>query len=418
MQQDGKHNNTKQKKQRIKPVVVIFVTLLIIAAIVGAYFLISHILEQQAKREEHLKNAQTHTEKGIQNITVTTETVVAFYKLIKQAETFAEASAYDAAISTYEAAIQVAATIYYTQGIELAELGIEEMYRRIIEAKRNEAMNLFYSGDQLYSDGQYAEALEYFNKALEIYIELDDQQSIILTKARIDYSEQKIAEAEAEASIGEQTSETDETQDDTEEQTELSPNYEHNLSIHFDLRTLIDNQHQNPANQVRMGMREGLNEGWYNGCGWVAAYNAMLILGTPEHPAEIVKHFEESGGIAFGGVFGTYPNAIEEYIRSHGYRVSHTLFPQLSLNIDEVIKNSKVSILAYLHTNAAHYVTIEYKEEVDKFIVYNDSFARARSESLGHQSYSEIGAAIDSVAAFIAGTREILFSFSLIVVND
>jgi len=166
-----------------------------------------------------------------------------------------------------------------------------------------------------------------------------------------------------------------------------------------------------------MGMREGLNEGWYNGCGWVAAYNALIIMGNPQHPAEIVKSFEERGGTAFGGVFGTYPNAIEEYLRSFGYSVSHTLFPQLSINIDETIRNSKVGILAYLHTNAAHYITIEYREDIEKFIVYNDSFARTRSANLGFQNYTDTGSAIDSVAALISSTREIIFSFSLIVVS-
>jgi len=276
-------------------------------------------------------------------------------------------------------------------------------------------MNLFYTGEQYYKDSKYAEALEYFEKALEIYIELSDQQNIVLTKARIDFSELKLAEMEINNQ--EKPVVDDDTQNDTEEPIEPSPNYEHNLSINFDLRTLIDNQNQSPANQVRMGIRDGLNEGWYNGCGWVATYNALIILGNPKHPADIVKHFEESGGIAFGGVFGTYPNAIEEYLRSFGYRVDHTAFPQVSTNIDEVIKNSQVSILAYLHTSAAHYVTIVYREDIDKFIVYNDSFARTMSSNLGYQSYAETGAVIDSVAALINNTREILFSFSLIVVS-
>jgi len=388
---------------------------LVITVTAGVFFLILNIQQQRAERKEHLTNAVMHINKGTYGVAAAAETVIAFNKLIKQAEALAGESDFDIAISVYETAMKVAATIFYKEGVTLSQAGIDEMHKRIIEAKRNEAMNLFYTGDQLYRNNQYAEALEYFSKALEIYLELGDQQSIVLTKARIDYSELKLAEMEE--SNQEQPSTDNDAQDDAEE-SELTPNYEHNLSISFDLRTLIDNQNQSPANRVRMGMRDGLNEGWYNGCGWVATYNALIIMENPKHPAEIVKHFEESGGIAFGGVFGTYPNAIEEYLKNLGYRVSHTLFPQLSMDIDETIKNSQVSILAYLHTGAAHYVTIVYEEDIDKFIVYNDSFACTRSASLGYQSYTETGAAIDSIAALISNTRDILFSFSLITVNN
>jgi len=407
-----RRDNSKQKQQRIKPVVAILVVLVIIVILVGTYFIISHVRQQRAERENHRANAVAKIENGLYNTAVTTETIVTFYSLVGQAETIAETSDFETAILIYEKAKQIAAAINYTQAIELAEAGIEEMNERIIAAKREEAMNLFYVGNQLYEDGQYTDALEYLYKALELYVELDDRQNIIMTEARINVSEQKLEETEATGQAPPTTG-----ADLQEEPIEISSNYEHNLGIDFDLRTFIDNQNQRPANQVRMGMRDGLNEGWYNGCGWVAAYNALIITGSPQHPADIVRHFEESGGIAFGGVFGTYPNAIEDYLRSFGYTVSHTLFPQASSNLDEVIKNSQVSILAYLHTNAAHYTTIEYREDIDKFIVYNDSFARARSSNLGFQSYTDIGSAIDSVAAFINSTREILFSFSLIVIS-
>ena len=194
-------------------------------------------------------------------------------------------------------------------------------------------------------------------------------------------------------------------------------NYEHNSGISFDLTTLIENQNRSPANQVRMGTREGMNEGWYNGCGWVAVYNALILLGNPKHPAEIVMYFETTGGTVFGGVFGTYPNAIESYLASLGYNVKHTLFPKLTVNIDDVARASRVIILAYAHKSAAHYATVEYREDIDKFIVYNDGFARARSANFGFQNETAAGAAIDSISAFISETSDILFSFSLIAVN-
>jgi hypothetical protein len=87
------------------------------------------------------------------------------------------------------------------------------------------------------------------------------------------------------------------------------------------------------------------------------------------------------------------------------------------MDIDEAIKASRVSILAYAHTSAAHYIAIEYNEDLDKFIVYNDSFARTRSAALGFENSTGAGAAIDSVSALISNTRSILFSFSLIAIS-
>jgi len=406
--------NIKKRKKQKKPTIII-ATLLIAAAVTASILLIKDIQSNRAKREEHLANVTMHIEEAMQKISVATETIAAFYTFIEQAEAFAERSDFETAITVFDAAKKIAETISYTEGITLAEDGIEEMHRRIIIAKRNEAMEMFNTGDKYYRDSQYTQALEYLYKALDIYIELDDHQNINLTTERINASEQRLAEMEAD---NQEPPPADESpQDESEEQIAPTLNYEHNRSISFDMRTLIDYQNQSPANRVRMGTTDGLNEGWYNGCGWIATYNALIILENPKHPAEIVRYFEESGGIAFGGVFGTYPNAIEAYLRSLGNNVSHTLFPQVNMNIDEVIKNSQVSILAYLHTNAAHYVTIEYREDIDKFIVYNDNFARIRSSNLGFQNYTDLGAAIDSVSAYISSTREILFSFSLIVVS-
>jgi len=353
-----------------------------------------------------------------------TEMYIAFFALIEQAEAIVGTADYETALLVYEEAKQVAAALAFAEGINIAGSGIEEVQNLIIQLKRTEAENFYSQGDAFFNNGLYDLALEHFNEALEIFTELDDYQNIFVTRMRILHTEEKIAEAEmhepddTDETPGETPGETpDDTQDVTGGQDDVLSNYEHNLRLDFDLRTLLDDQNRRPANQIRMGTTEGMNEGWYNGCGWVATYNALILLGNPRHPAEIVRHFEESGGTVMGGVFGTYPNTIEAYLRGLGYNVNHTLFPQLTLNLDDEIKNSRISILAYAHTSAAHYVTIEYVEDIDKFIVYNDSFARSRSAALGLSNTAAAGAVIDSVAALINNTREILFSFSLIVVS-
>ena len=349
-----------------------------------------------------------------------TKEYIAFYMMIEQAKEFASVAQYEAAFDMYEDAGVIATSLLYSNGIEIARVGSEEMKERIIEAKLFDAMNLYSQGELLYIGGQYEQALELFQSALDIYIELDDQQGIDLANTRIAHTEMKLAEEGAPTPPPSEPQDDQGERDDSgdlDDQTQLSANYDHNISIHFDKRTLIDNQHVRPANQIRMGSREGMNEGWYNGCGWVAAYNALIILGTPEHPADIVRYFEASGGTVLGGVFGTYPNAIVSYLSSLGYGITHTTFPQLTINIDEAIKSSRVSILAYLHTSAAHYITIEYNEDLDKFIVYNDRLARAMSTRQGNQNNEITGAIINSVTELINNTPEILFTFSLISVG-
>jgi len=352
----------------------------------------------------------------LRKVIATTEMYITFYGFMENADAFAKFDMYESALFIYEDARQIASALSFTEGVTLAESGIEEMQHRIIMEKHAEAVNQMHRGDQFFDDGYYVQAIVYFNRALDIFTEIDDQQGTTEVKAKITQAEQELLATEPlEPPPLEDT--PGDIQDDTDESSEAMKNYQHNIEIDFDLKTLIDNQNRRPANQVRMGSREGMNEGWYNGCGWVAVYNALILLGNPKHPADIVMHFEENRGIVLGGVFGTYPNAIVDYMRSLGYDVNHTLFPQITKNLDDEIKNSRVAILAYAHTSAAHYITVEYNEDIDKFVVYNDSFARTRSETLGLGSITSAGAAIDSITALISSTRDILFSFSLIVIS-
>jgi len=417
------HDKKKPLKKR-KLIIIAAITCVVVIAVCVIILISVHIHRQRMEIQTHIINATEYIENGANRISVKANMFVAFYMLISRAEHLTDSTEYNAAISVYKEARIVALAVSYAGGIDIAESGIIQVHELILAAKRNEAMTLFEQGNDLCNEGLYKESLDYFYKALDIYTELNDHQNIYLTTERINYTEQKIIEEETE----EQT-EPDDTKDDTEGDYEddiipgsdpsdsITINYEHNLSIYFDLVTPIDHQNRRPASDIRMGVNEGYNEGWYNGCGWIATYNALLILGKPVHPAEIVRSFETNVGIVLGGVFGTYPNAIVDYLNYMGFAVNHTLFPQLSMNIDEVIKASKVSILAYAHTSAAHYITVEYREDTDKFIVYNDSFARARSENLGFQNETNAGAVIDSVAALISNTPNILFSFSLIVVS-
>ena len=352
-----------------------------------------------------------------------TEGYIHFYELIERADHMVEVADYEAALSLYEEAEEAASALSFDDGLVIAVEGAESTKELIDKVKREQAEGLLSRGDHSFSGEKYAEAIRYYNSALEIFLELNDFQNINIASAKIGSAKHMLAiwEEQTNGDSSQEDTDTDSGPDAEEEQkegqNEIISNYEYNRGLSFDMRSLIDNQNESPANLIKMGSSDGRNEGWYNGCGWVAAYNALIILDNPRHPADIVNYYEMSGGTVLDGVFGTYPQAIEGLFKSLGYHVNHALFPQFSIDIDNSIKTASVSILAYLHTGAAHYTTIVYREADGKYIVYNDSFAQARSKNLGYENYSDIGAVIDSVEALIQYCPDILFSFSLITIS-
>jgi len=347
----------------------------------------------------------------IENIIERIALLTLFYDLINEAEVKIEENDFEEALIIYETALSVANEFHYNEGIDLVNGKTEHVLSLIVEAKRNEAQGLVNAGDGLYNAEMYDIALEFYYLAAELYREIEDFQKLMTTNDKISDTIRRIEEATGEPQIDADNG------SGVENPEELESNYEFNRTLDFDLQTMIDNQNRAPVNRVRMGSRDGLNEGWYNGCGWIAVYNALIRLDDPKHPAEIVRYFEESGGTVFGGIFGTYPNAIESYLKSLGHDVKQILFPQVNANIDELTKSSNMVILAYLHTSAAHYVAAEFCEELNKFIIYNDRFAQILSEKLGFENLTDSGAALDSIISFINDTNEILFSFSLIVID-
>ena len=374
----------------------------------------------------YLSNLQSFSAVYVEDMILTTERYIEFYALLEQAESLFHLFDLEAAILVYEEAGEIAEKLSFAEGLDMVAEGIASVRERITLVKIYEGHQLILLGDERVARNQYEESIPFFVQALEIFEEVQYSQGIELAGLRIIAADRLILERD-------QQQEPDQPQAPQEPGVEDYPpdgsdpdggvpesardaNYEHNRLINFDMRSLIDYQNRSPASDIRMGTSENRNEGWYNGCGWVAAYNALIILDNPQHPAEIVRYYESTGGTVFGGVFGTYPHAIEGYLQGLGYNVEHALFPRVSADIDEAIRTARVGILAYAHTRGAHYATVMYREEDDRFIVYNDSSARARSASLGLQNESRTGAVIDSVSALLRGSPEILFSFSLITV--
>lgn len=136
-------------------------------------------------------------------------------------------------------------------------------------------------------------------------------------------------------------------------------NRRHNRTLNAD--GFLYNQREAPAKELRYGFFSA----GYNGCGWIAVYNACRILGEIVHPSGIISDFERYGAILFG-LFGTWTGAVTHYFRKRGCRVNATRKRE---RMDALAKAAPVSILWFWHRKGAHFIALRPSEQ--GFIGYN-----------------------------------------------
>ena len=150
---------------------------------------------------------------------------------------------------------------------------------------------------------------------------------------------------------------------------QINNNYNRNVKFRFD--GYINDQNSGNASRIRMGYYNGS----YNGCGWIATYNAIRMTGYWVHPCHIVKHYELWGSI-LSGTFGIFPDAIRDFFKrgpvkdfykARGYKVKTTWMK--TKGIDKNAKNARANILCYSHSEGMHYIS--FKWDGTKFIIYN-----------------------------------------------
>lgn len=106
----------------------------------------------------------------------------------------------------------------------------------------------------------------------------------------------------------------------------------------------------------------------YNGCGWIATYNASRLLNKHEQPAEIIKYYDSRGGTLFVGALGVNPLSVKQYFQKTGNKAR---FYGLPFQHDALTASAKVAILTYFHQKGAHIVAIQYDNGA--FHVFNDA---------------------------------------------
>ena len=112
----------------------------------------------------------------------------------------------------------------------------------------------------------------------------------------------------------------------------------------------------------------GVGSGSYNGCGWVAAYNAFLMLGRKVHPSLIIAFLEYTGMI-YAGVLGISPDALGNLFRLYRYKVTSKWFPKKKVDLE--IKKGTTAILCYMYMWGAHNIAIQWDSKHNYFKAYN-----------------------------------------------
>ena len=111
----------------------------------------------------------------------------------------------------------------------------------------------------------------------------------------------------------------------------------------------------------------GLLRGKDNGCGWIATYNACIMLGEKVHPAKIIRYFESTNGILLFGALGVNYGSIRVFFWERGYKVKMTFD---SYNFDEVAQNNKANIILFQTSSKTwHYVAFTWNGS--EYLMYN-----------------------------------------------
>ena len=105
------------------------------------------------------------------------------------------------------------------------------------------------------------------------------------------------------------------------------------------MKELIYCQHDIPKDELRYGLRTSAA----TGCGWIATYNALRMLGKRAEPEALIRYYERQIPLLHGNA-GTIFFAPAVFFRQHGF---HTRMELRREKFDEVVTESQACILFY-----------------------------------------------------------------------
>lgn len=128
---------------------------------------------------------------------------------------------------------------------------------------------------------------------------------------------------------------------------------------------LIYNQQEIPKEKLRYGLRSSAAVG----CGWIAVYNALCILGNPMEPKKLIRKLERMFPLIHGNA-GTFALAPAILLKRMGYSVGVTVCRR---KFDAQAKAARACILFYYWRKGwrigAHLVALQSTDA--GFVGYN-----------------------------------------------
>ena len=131
------------------------------------------------------------------------------------------------------------------------------------------------------------------------------------------------------------------------------------------MKDFIYNQKKIPKDQWRYGLRSSAA----TGCGWIAAYNALKLMGYHADPEKLIRYYQRHVP-GLNGTLGTFVLTPVRLFQKLGFEVTVT---GRRAQFDALAKSSDACILFYHWTNlpklGAHFTALQYRD--GQFVGYN-----------------------------------------------
>ena len=165
------------------------------------------------------------------------------------------------------------------------------------------------------------------------------------------------------------------------------------------MENLIFNQQDIPKEKWRYGFRSSAA----TGCGWIATYNALRLMGYTADPKKLIRYYECQLPLIHGNMGTTIVGPVIRF-RKWGFPVKLTADRR---NFDALAKESDVCILFYRwHKKwklGAHFVALHHTE--NGFIGYN-TFTNSKGPDLYGDSLSAFLKKKKYFGAVLIGIRD------------
>lgn len=206
-----------------------------------------------------------------------------------------------------------------------------------------------------YDSGLYFIQNRYYNPEIGRFINVDNINSLIIAQTVLDFN--------LFAYCGNNPITYSLKYKDKSEYLTIESNYAYNKSKSNIINSYIYRQNDSIGNidgtdGIVSPLHFGNTKFGPNGCGIVATYNALIMLGNRTDIADINRECEING-VSVCGSISFYPAYLVRYFKSKGYTV-YVTYDKNKFDNNNTIKNAKANIIYYTKPKNGHYVAFNY----------------------------------------------------------